>query len=73
MEVCLGLYQLLAASTQQSDMGIDARGDLAVELEHEPQHAIGRRMLRTEIDAEVLRLEDCSGILLPIETSQRLP
>ena len=34
-------------------MRIDALDDLAVELEHEAQHAVRRRMLRAEIDGEV--------------------
>ena len=34
-------------------MRIDALDDLAVELEHEAQHAVRRRMLRPEIDREV--------------------
>jgi hypothetical protein len=37
---------------EQPDMGIDALDHLAVELEHEAQHAVGRRMLRAEIDGE---------------------
>ena len=34
-------------------MRIDAFDDLAVELEHEAQHAVRRRMLRPEIDGEI--------------------
>ena len=34
-------------------MRIDALDDLAVELQHEAQHAVRRRMLRAEIDREV--------------------
>ena len=33
-------------------MRIDAFDDLAVELEHEAQHAVRGRMLRPEIDGE---------------------
>ena len=34
-------------------MRIDALDHLAVELEHQAQHAVRRRMLRAEIDGEV--------------------
>jgi hypothetical protein len=34
-------------------MRIDARNDLAVELEHEAQNAVGRRVLGPEIDGEI--------------------
>ena len=34
-------------------MRIDALDDFAVELEHEAQHAMRRRMLRPEVDGEV--------------------
>ena len=37
---------------KQPDMRIDALDHLAVELEHEPEHAVRRRMLRSEIDGE---------------------
>jgi hypothetical protein len=38
---------------QQSDMGVDAFDNFAVQLKHEAQHAVRRRMLRAEIDVEV--------------------
>jgi hypothetical protein len=38
---------------QQADMRIDALDDLAVELQHQAQHAVRRRMLRAEVDVEV--------------------
>ena len=34
-------------------MRIDALDDLAVELEHETQNAVGRRVLGPEIDGEI--------------------
>jgi hypothetical protein len=34
-------------------MGIDALDHFAVELEHEPEHAVRRRVLRAEVDGEV--------------------
>ena len=56
LQIGLVLDQLLGAAMQQADMRIDAVDDLAVELEHEAQHAVRRRMLRPEIDGEVADL-----------------
>ena len=53
LEVGLVLDQLLGAAMQQPDMRVDALDDLAVELEHEAQHAMRGRMLRAEIDGEL--------------------
>ena len=52
LEIGLVLDQLLGAAMKQPDMRIDALHHLAVELEHEPEHAVGGRMLRAEIDGE---------------------
>src|SRR5262245_32311506 len=38
---------------EQADMRIDPLDHFAVELEHEPEHAVGGRMLRAEIDGEL--------------------
>src|SRR5262245_52197311 len=53
LKVGLVLDQLLGAAMEQADMRIDALDHLAVELEHEPEHAMGGRMLRAEIDGEL--------------------
>ena len=53
LEIGLVLDQLLRAAMEQANMRIDAVHDLAVELEHETKHAVGRRMLRSEIDGEL--------------------
>ena len=53
LQIGLVLDQLLGAAMQQADMRIDALDHLAVELEHQAQHAVRRRMLRPEIDGEV--------------------
>ena len=50
LQIGLVLDQLFGAAVKQADMRIDARDDLAVELEHEAQNAMGCRMLRPEID-----------------------
>ena len=47
--VGLGLRELLGGAVQQADMRIGFLDDLAVELEHETQHAVRRRVLRTEV------------------------
>ncbi len=45
----LGLGQLLGAAVQQPDVRIGLLDDLAIELEHQAQHAVRRRMLRPEV------------------------
>ena len=53
LQIGLLLDQLFGAAMQQADMRIDALDHFAIELEHEAQHAVGRRMLRPEIDREI--------------------
>ena len=53
LQIGLVLDQLLGAAMQQADMRIDALDDLAVEFQHQAQHAVRGRMLRAEIDGEV--------------------
>ena len=53
LQVGFVLDQLLGAAMQKSDMRIDALDDLAIELEHEPQDAVGRRVLGPKIDGEI--------------------
>ncbi len=53
LQVGAALHQLLGAAVQEPDMRVAALDDLAVEFEHQPQHAVRRRMLRPEIDVEV--------------------
>ena len=56
LQVGPALHQLLGAAVQQADMRIAALDDLAVELEHQSQHPVRRRMLRAEVDVEVADL-----------------
>jgi hypothetical protein len=35
---------------EQADMRIDALDDLAVKLQHQPEHAVRGRVLRAEVD-----------------------
>jgi hypothetical protein len=46
------LDQLLGAAMQESDVRIDPFHHLAVQLQHETQHAVRRRVLRPEVDVE---------------------
>ena len=53
LQIGLVLDQLLGAAVQEPDVRIDALDHLAVELEHEAEHAVRRRVLRTEVDGEL--------------------
>ena len=53
LQVGLVLDQLLGAAVQEADVRIDALHHLAVELQHQAQHAVRRRMLRAEVDVEL--------------------
>ena len=53
LQIGLLLDQLFGAAMQEADMRIDALDDLAVKFEHQAQHAMRGRMLRTEIDGEI--------------------
>ena len=55
--VGLVLDQLLGAAVEQADMRIEPLDDLAVELHHQPQHAVRGGMLRAEVDRVVLDLD----------------
>jgi hypothetical protein len=41
---------------QKANVGIDPLHHLAVKLEHEPQYAVCRRMLRTKVHGEIAQL-----------------
>ena len=56
LQIGLVLDQLFGAAMQQADMRIDARNDFAVEFQHQTQHAVRRRMLRSEVDGEVAKV-----------------
>jgi len=45
----LRLRQLLGAAMQQTDVWIGLLDHLAVHLQHQPQHAVGGRVLRPEV------------------------
>jgi hypothetical protein len=50
----LGLAGLFDAGVQVTDFGIDADNDFAVNLQHQAQHSMRRRMLRPHVDDHVL-------------------
>ena len=53
LQVRARLHQFFGAAMQEADMRVDPLDHLAVELEHEAQHAMRRRMLRPEVDREI--------------------
>ena len=46
----LGLAGLLDAGVQIADVGHQAQHGFAVDLEHQAQNTVGRRMLRTHVE-----------------------
>ena len=54
--VGLALGQLLRRAVQQPDVRVGTLDDLAVHLQHQPQHAVRRGMLGAEVQGEVLNL-----------------
>ena len=54
LKIGLVLDQLLRAAVQQPDVRLGSQDGLALELEHEPQHAVRRGVLRPKVDGEVL-------------------
>src|SRR5262249_50623938 len=50
LEVGLVLAELLGAAVKQADVRIDSLDDLAIQLQHQTEHAVGGRMLRAEVD-----------------------
>ena len=56
LPVRLLLHRLLEAGVEVADHGVDADDLLAVEVDDEAQDAVGRRVVRAEVD-----LEDVAG------------
>jgi hypothetical protein len=48
------LGELLRRPVHVADHRLGAHDDLAVEFEHHAQHAVGRRMLRADVEDHVL-------------------
>jgi hypothetical protein len=53
LEVGARLHQLLGAAMEQADVRVDPFDDLAVQLQHQAQHAVGGRVLGPEVDVEL--------------------
>src|SRR5262249_41240343 len=56
LQIGLVLNQLLSPTVKQANVRIDAVHDLAVELQHQPQHTVRGRMLWPEVDVELANL-----------------
>src|SRR5262245_52764251 len=70
LQIGLVLNQLLSTAVKQPDVRIDAVHDLAVELQHQPQHTVRGGMLRAEVDVELanLRLGHLADPSSPLST-----
>jgi hypothetical protein len=54
LQVSARLGELLGRAVQQPDVRVGALNHLAVELEHQPQHTMRRRVLRAKIERVIL-------------------
>jgi hypothetical protein len=52
----LVLGELFSRTMQQTDVRVCLLNDLAIELQHEAQYAVCRRMLRAEVEREIVNL-----------------
>jgi hypothetical protein len=74
LQICPVLDELLGAAVQQSDVGVGAHNLLAIELQNQPQHAVGGGMLGAEVDGvvsdfalvDVVRLVLCHAHVLGV-------
>jgi len=64
LHIRLVLAQLLGTAVQQADVGIGTDDLLAIELENQTQHAVGGRVLRTEVDRVVANLAALDRVLI---------
>src|SRR6185295_7660663 len=53
----LDLARLLDARVEVADDGLGRNDDLAVELQHEPKHPVGARVLRPHVDGHRFRAQ----------------
>lgn len=54
--------KLLRSAMQQPDVGVDIGGDLTIKLHHKAKHTMGGRVLRTEVETEIVYSELLFGI-----------
>jgi hypothetical protein len=52
LKICLSLDELFSASTQQPDVRINSRNDLAIKIKDKAQNSVSRGVLRAEIYCE---------------------
>ena len=53
LQISLVFDQLLRAAVEKPNVGIDAHHHLAIEFQDETQYAMGRGVLRPEINCEI--------------------
>ena len=56
LQIRPAFHQLFGATVQQADMRIAALDNLAVQLKHQTQNPVCRRVLRAEVDVEIADL-----------------
>ena len=56
LQIRPGLGELLGGPVQEADVRVGALDDLAVELQHQPQHAVRGRMLRAKVHRVIANL-----------------
>ena len=54
LDVGLVLGQLFSGTVQQADVRVGTLDHFAVQLQHQAQHAVGRRVLGTEVEGVIL-------------------
>lgn len=64
LQVCLVLNELLGAAVEQADVRVALFDGLSAELQHQPQHAVSRRMLRPKVDGQVGHVLLCRRIFV---------
>src|SRR3569832_500557 len=65
LQISLLLGQFLGCPVQQAYMRVCALDDFTIELEHQSQNTMCRRMLRSEIQGVILDLSQCSSRTFP--------
>jgi hypothetical protein len=53
LQIGLGFDQLFDPAMEQADVRVDPNDNFSVQFDHEPKHAMRRRMLRPKVDREI--------------------
>lgn len=64
LQVGFVLDELLGAAVQQPDVWVALLDGLSAQLQHQAQHAVGRRVLGAEVDGQVGHVLLCRGIFV---------